>query len=756
TLNLANIPQNFLRTLPMIESGIKLDDVFGMALNLAVIRPEGSLLCNRIVIASPPKNPEEEIIREIAKRILQNRYGFSEDQVNALFSIQKNGSSHSVTTSDKNVNMCLGTSPAIAISNKLLKGMEEETIGDIAQRILRDKLSVRDIRAEAYALALSAKNANAGSSRLSCLRRELRNLGALPAIVEATKFPDITEDANKIQRDNQKKAEANRIDYPDHFTLESVKERLDEYDIKTLPDCQALADVIIMLCIRPSELTSLRITDAGVIGYAKNRGQLDIPRKFRSMEKNQERAKELLTWIQNAISSGRMGNPGKPGVKWFNRFLKDYGLIPKYLRKLGAVYGAVVHAKNPAHFMTIAGECLRDDSVIEYFVKINKCNKSFEYKEEQLKYQFLRELTPDNQLEVRRCGLELSLDELVEKLSKIENIRKIHNSSSNHDPKGLNIFDLPELLEQILYFLEIDRSLYPALFVNHLWYHCSAPILWHRIEFFNEDYQKSWRALNMSRVLTWRLINFKRVMRRKIKPLYCSKMAYLRLEGLKISDALISAILYSCPNIRFLILDKSKGFSNIPIIEIARYCPKLLHLSLNSCICLTNRCITEITRSCPKLRHIELGDCSIGNKAVEEIAHNCTNLKYLSLKGCKGISKEVMKKLDPKIKIEHPDFSDNEWSNSDPPILILRGPSLDRTDFIPVFSNYVEASSNSINLERDNILNSLARGDTSDSDTNPDTNTEPEPKSQPKNYNPFDAQIAEIDSMLAENAKLDY
>jgi len=35
----------------------------------------------------------------------------------------------------------------------------------------------------------------------------------------------------------------------------------------------------------------------------------------------------------------------------------------------------------------------------------------------------------------------------------------------SNDLKGLNIFDLPELLEQILYFLEIDRSLYPALFV---------------------------------------------------------------------------------------------------------------------------------------------------------------------------------------------------------------------------------------------------------------------------------------------------
>ncbi|CAG8751432.1 9871_t:CDS:2, partial [Dentiscutata heterogama] len=53
-------------------------------------------------IASPPKDLEEEIVREIAKRILQNRYGFSEDQVNNLFTILKNESRHSVTTSDKN------------------------------------------------------------------------------------------------------------------------------------------------------------------------------------------------------------------------------------------------------------------------------------------------------------------------------------------------------------------------------------------------------------------------------------------------------------------------------------------------------------------------------------------------------------------------------------------------------------------------------------------------------------------------------
>ncbi|RHZ84704.1 hypothetical protein Glove_78g93 [Diversispora epigaea] len=312
----------------------------------------------RIAIASPPKDLEEEIIREITKRILQNRYGFSEDQVNALFSIQENENKTKQNVPRSTVNIVISKRQSLLSSKDQVS---QETIGEMAHRFLRDKLSIRDIRAEAYVLALSASNANAGSSRLSRLRRELKTLGASFDIIEATKFPDITEDANKIQMDNLKKAKT--IDYPDEFTLESVKERLDAYDLKTPPNYQALADVMVMLCIRPAELITLRITDAGVTGYAKNRGQPDIPRKFRSMEKNQERAKELLTWIQNAISSGRIGNPGKPGVKWFNRFLKDYDLIPKYLRKLGAVYAVVTNgAKNMAHAYTIAGEALRHSS----------------------------------------------------------------------------------------------------------------------------------------------------------------------------------------------------------------------------------------------------------------------------------------------------------------------------------------------------------------------------------------------------------
>ncbi|CAH1769797.1 5137_t:CDS:1, partial [Entrophospora sp. SA101] len=137
---------------------------------------------------------------------------------------------------------------------------------------------------------------------------------------------------------------------------------------------------------------------------------------------------------------------------------------------------------------------------------------------------------------------------------------------------------------------------------------------------------------------------------------------------------------------------------------------------LNSCICLTNRCITEIARSCPELRHLELGNCSIGNKAVEEIARNCNNLKYLSLEGCNGISEEVMKKLNSKIKIEHPDYSNDEFSDSDLPPLVpdplrVLDPPVKITlrDTITDLISVIRVSSELTDSERTNLLNSLAR-----------------------------------------------
>ena len=89
---------------------------------------------------------------------------------------------------------------------------------------------------------------------------------------------------------------------------------------------------------------------------------------FRSLEKNGERARQLLTWIQDSITTGQLRDPGVPGVKWFNTFLKKdrflpktgKPLLPRYLRKLGAVFAVVTHrAKNLSEAMTIASQALR-------------------------------------------------------------------------------------------------------------------------------------------------------------------------------------------------------------------------------------------------------------------------------------------------------------------------------------------------------------------------------------------------------------
>lgn len=162
----------------------------------------------------------------------------------------------------------------------------------------------------------------------------------------------------------------------------SVIERLDKYDISTSPNLQALADITIMFCLHPVEVTTLHITNERIIGYMKNRRQLDTPRKFRSLEKDQECTKELITWLQNTISSGKIRNPDKPETKWFNRFLKDNNLISQHLHKMEAVYGAVVHGtENSGHLMTLAGKCLHHNinsiiSPIQNYVVINYQKKN--------------------------------------------------------------------------------------------------------------------------------------------------------------------------------------------------------------------------------------------------------------------------------------------------------------------------------------------------------------------------------------------
>src|SRR6185437_15854198 len=94
-------------------------------------------------------------------------------------------------------------------------------------------------------------------SCLSRLRRKLRTLNASEKIIFATLNPEITRLSNKIQKERSEKCKNEGIDFSDYFSLESVKERLDLYDVSNTPNKQALANIMIMLCIHPTEIKNL-------------------------------------------------------------------------------------------------------------------------------------------------------------------------------------------------------------------------------------------------------------------------------------------------------------------------------------------------------------------------------------------------------------------------------------------------------------------------------------------------------------------
>ncbi|CAG8767153.1 27732_t:CDS:2 [Dentiscutata erythropus] len=180
--------------------------------------------------------------------------------------------------------------------------------------IIRDKLSEREVKAISRILEKTSSDAVVALSRLSRFQREFE------------------------QRENE------GVDFLNHFLLELVKERLDGYNISNIPDKQALADVMIMLCICPAEIKNL------------------------SLKKNKDRARELLTWIQEAIVSGELRDPGKLGSTYLSTFLKkdeflsESGkpLLPSSLCKLEAVFASVAHGpKNVLKANTYASKALQ-------------------------------------------------------------------------------------------------------------------------------------------------------------------------------------------------------------------------------------------------------------------------------------------------------------------------------------------------------------------------------------------------------------
>ena len=187
-------------------------------------------------------------------------------------------------------------------------------------------------------------------------------------------------------------------------------------------------------------------------------------------------------------------------------------------------------------------------------------------------------------------------------------------------PQQLNIFDLPELLEQILYFLEINRSLYPALFVNRLWYRCGILLLWRRVElrgnyihyghYFPDEY-------NYCERYRTRLESFIKLICEEKKPVYASNLKSLKISYYcSITHKLIRSII---PNIIHLDFKKSVGISDKTLIRIASSYPNLKHLNLwdNRMITDERLLLCQIAQSCYKLEYLNISYC----RGITDINH---------------------------------------------------------------------------------------------------------------------------------------
>ncbi|CAB4388872.1 unnamed protein product [Rhizophagus irregularis] len=136
----------------------------------------------------------------------------------------------------------------------------------------------------------------ASVSRQSTFRVKLAEGGIDSAIIKAfAKDKELIQDSNKIQKKRIKKRMANPDRIPIHFFLANVQKRIQNMDVSKIPTREDLADVIVMLSMRPSEFRTWYKEGYSwyCTGYKKADGRILHP--LLSMEKNPERARELLT-----------------------------------------------------------------------------------------------------------------------------------------------------------------------------------------------------------------------------------------------------------------------------------------------------------------------------------------------------------------------------------------------------------------------------------------------------------------------------
>ncbi|CAG8788953.1 31309_t:CDS:1, partial [Racocetra persica] len=252
----------------------------------------------------------------------------------------------------------------------------------------------------------------------------------------------------------------------------------------------------------------------------------------------------------------------------------------------------------------------------------------------------------------------------------------------------LNIFNLPELLEQILYFLEIDRSLYLALFINQLWYKCGIPLLWGRVELKGNDIHYGHyfpvEYNYCERYRTW-LESFIKLICEKKKPVHASNLKSLKISYYhSITHKIIRSVVNYCPNVIHLDFKSSVGISDKTLIKIASSYPNLKHLNLWDNRMITDEGLYQIAQSCNKLDYLNISYCNgitdkslikitksyhnlrefyfneaywITDRTISCILNSCSNLRCLGIWVSRGKIKDASILLQMHLKLEYLDFA---------------------------------------------------------------------------------------------------
>ncbi|PKY62089.1 RNI-like protein [Rhizophagus irregularis] len=144
----------------------------------------------------------------------------------------------------------------------------------------------------------------------------------------------------------------------------------------------------------------------------------------------------------------------------------------------------------------------------------------------------------------------------------------------------------------------------------------------------------------------------------------------------------LKLIAKSYPNLEYLNISAlHEGFqqnNDIGLTAIANSCHKLEYLNISRCTEFSETSMCNVIRSCPRLQQLDLSYCGITDKTIEEIARSCPKLKYLNLEGCYKISKEAIDQLvslNPDIHVE-----------TTPMIM---GTADNPNDFITAFTDYL-------------------------------------------------------------------